>query len=59
MHAGASDIPYRGRRGVLAVVSVPMCVSYDVTNLLRRFKPISLDSLCKKIAPNLITKDTK
>ncbi|MBH0295323.1 toll/interleukin-1 receptor domain-containing protein [Helicobacter pylori] len=36
-----------------------MCVSYDVTNLLRRFKPISLDSLCKKIAPNLITKDTK
>ncbi|MGL2479624.1 toll/interleukin-1 receptor domain-containing protein [Helicobacter pylori] len=36
-----------------------MRVSYDVTNLLRRFKPISLDSLCKKIAPNLITKDTK
>ncbi|QQW69635.1 toll/interleukin-1 receptor domain-containing protein [Helicobacter pylori] len=36
-----------------------MCVSYDVTNLLRRFKPISLDSLCKKIAPNLIIKDTK
>ncbi|WRA14474.1 toll/interleukin-1 receptor domain-containing protein [Helicobacter pylori] len=36
-----------------------MCISYDVTNLLRRFKPISLDSLCKKIAPNLITKDTK
>ncbi|MCQ2804358.1 toll/interleukin-1 receptor domain-containing protein [Helicobacter pylori] len=36
-----------------------MCVSYDVTNLLRRFKPISLESLCKKIAPNLITKDTK
>ncbi len=36
-----------------------MCVSYDVTNLLRRFKPISLDSFCKKIAPNLITKDTK
>ncbi|GHR95894.1 hypothetical protein VN0682_14670 [Helicobacter pylori] len=30
-----------------------MCVSYDVTNLLRRFKPISLDSLCKKIAFNL------
>ncbi|WP_208356897.1 TIR domain protein [Helicobacter pylori] len=26
-----------------------MCVSYDVTNLLRRFKPISLDSLCKKL----------
>ncbi|WQV87577.1 toll/interleukin-1 receptor domain-containing protein [Helicobacter pylori] len=36
-----------------------MRVSYDVTNLLRRFKPISLDSLCKKIAPNFITKDTK
>ncbi|WP_120813796.1 TIR domain protein [Helicobacter pylori] len=36
-----------------------MCVSYDVTNLLRKFKPISLDSFCKKIAPNLITKDTK
>ncbi|WP_187885272.1 TIR domain protein [Helicobacter pylori] len=36
-----------------------MCVSYDVTNLLRRFKPISLDSFCKKIAPNLITKDAK
>ncbi|WP_120908622.1 toll/interleukin-1 receptor domain-containing protein [Helicobacter pylori] len=36
-----------------------MRVSYDVTNLLRRFKYISLDSLCKKIAPNLITKDTK
>ncbi|WQY62443.1 toll/interleukin-1 receptor domain-containing protein [Helicobacter pylori] len=36
-----------------------MRVSYDVTNLLRRFKPISLESLCKKIAPNLITKDTK
>ncbi|WP_367696262.1 TIR domain protein [Helicobacter pylori] len=30
-----------------------MRVSYDVTNLLRRFKPISLDSLCKKIAFNL------
>ncbi|GAA7290221.1 hypothetical protein HpBGD97_14960 [Helicobacter pylori] len=26
-----------------------MHVSYDVTNLLRRFKPISLDSLCKKL----------
>ncbi len=25
-----------------------MCVSYDATNLLRRFKLISLDSLCKK-----------
>ncbi|WQR90775.1 toll/interleukin-1 receptor domain-containing protein [Helicobacter pylori] len=36
-----------------------MRVSYDVTNLLRRFKPISLDSLCKKIAFNLITKDAK
>ncbi|KHL87784.1 TIR domain protein [Helicobacter pylori] len=36
-----------------------MCVSYDVTNLLGRFKPISLDSLCKKIAFNLITKDAK
>ncbi|WP_208387693.1 toll/interleukin-1 receptor domain-containing protein [Helicobacter pylori] len=36
-----------------------MCISYDVTNLLRRFKPISLDSLCKKIAFNLITKDAK
>ncbi|MFP5993804.1 TIR domain protein [Helicobacter pylori] len=36
-----------------------MRVSYDVTNLLRRFKYISLDSLCEKIAPNLITKDTK
>ncbi|WQY06704.1 toll/interleukin-1 receptor domain-containing protein [Helicobacter pylori] len=36
-----------------------MRVSYDVTNLLRRFKPISLDSLCKKIAFNLIIKDTK
>ncbi|MCQ2638717.1 TIR domain protein [Helicobacter pylori] len=36
-----------------------MRISYDVTNLLRRFKPISLDSLCKKIAFNLITKDTE
>ncbi|MCQ2892474.1 TIR domain protein [Helicobacter pylori] len=36
-----------------------MCISYDITNLLRRFKPISLDSLCKKIAFNLITKDAK
>ncbi len=26
-----------------------MHISYDVTNLLRRFKPISLDSLCKKL----------
>ncbi|WP_121036531.1 toll/interleukin-1 receptor domain-containing protein [Helicobacter pylori] len=30
-----------------------MRVSYDATNLLRRFKLISLDSLCKKISPNL------
>ncbi|MGL2611051.1 TIR domain protein [Helicobacter pylori] len=36
-----------------------MRISYDITNLLRRFKPISLDSLCKKIAFNLITKDAK
>ncbi|MUU51797.1 TIR domain protein [Helicobacter pylori] len=36
-----------------------MRISYDITNLLGRFKPISLDSLCKKIAFNLITKDTK
>ncbi len=36
-----------------------MCISYDITNLLGRFKPISLDSLCKKIAFNLITKDAK
>ncbi|WRC08436.1 toll/interleukin-1 receptor domain-containing protein [Helicobacter pylori] len=36
-----------------------MRISYDVTNLLGRFKPISLDSLCKKIAFNLITKDAK
>ncbi len=34
-------------------------ISYDITNLLGRFKPISLDSLCKKIAFNLITKDAK
>ncbi|NGP15246.1 TIR domain protein [Helicobacter pylori] len=26
-----------------------MCVSYDVTNLLRRFKPISLNGLCNEI----------
>ncbi len=30
-----------------------MRVSYDATNLLRMFKLISLDSLCKKISPNL------
>ncbi|WP_033739823.1 TIR domain-containing protein [Helicobacter pylori] len=30
-----------------------MRISYDATKLLRRFKLISLDSLCKKIAPNL------
>ncbi|GAA9706180.1 toll/interleukin-1 receptor domain-containing protein [Helicobacter pylori] len=29
-----------------------MRISYDITNLLRRFKPISLDSLYKKIAFN-------
>ncbi|GAA7273399.1 toll/interleukin-1 receptor domain-containing protein [Helicobacter pylori] len=34
-----------------------MRVSYDVTNLLRRFKSISLDGLCKKISFNFITKD--
>ncbi len=26
-----------------------MCISYDVTNLLRRFKPISLNGLCNEI----------
>ncbi|MGL2364395.1 TIR domain protein [Helicobacter pylori] len=36
-----------------------MRISYDITNLLGRFKPISLDSLCKKIAFNLITKNAK
>ncbi|GAA6838418.1 toll/interleukin-1 receptor domain-containing protein [Helicobacter pylori] len=30
-----------------------MRISYDITNLLRRFKPISLDSLYKKIAFNI------
>ncbi|GAA7123187.1 hypothetical protein ID0233_11160 [Helicobacter pylori] len=30
-----------------------MRVSYDVTNLLRRFKPISLDGLCNKIFSTL------
>ncbi|GHR49116.1 hypothetical protein VN0484_12620 [Helicobacter pylori] len=34
-----------------------MRVSHNITNLLRRFKPISLDGLCKKIAFNFITKD--
>ncbi len=31
-----------------------MCVSYDVTNLLRRFKPISLDGLCNEIFSTLL-----
>ncbi|WQZ77430.1 toll/interleukin-1 receptor domain-containing protein [Helicobacter pylori] len=30
-----------------------MCVSYDVTNLLRRFKPISLNGLCNEIFSTL------
>ncbi|GAA8729140.1 toll/interleukin-1 receptor domain-containing protein [Helicobacter pylori] len=34
-----------------------MRVSHNVTNLLRRFKSISLDGLCKKISFNFITKD--
>ncbi len=34
-----------------------MRVSHDITNLLRRFKSISLDGLCKKISFNFITKD--
>ncbi|QQW88463.1 TIR domain protein [Helicobacter pylori] len=34
-----------------------MRVSHNITNLLRRFKLISLDSLCKKISFNFITKD--
>ncbi len=34
-----------------------MRVSHNITNLLRRFKSISLDSLCKKISFNFITKD--
>ncbi|GHQ06404.1 hypothetical protein VN1210_14820 [Helicobacter pylori] len=34
-----------------------MRVSHNITNLLRRFKSISLDSLCKKISLNFITKD--
>ncbi len=32
-------------------------VSHNITNLLRRFKSISLDGLCKKISFNFITKD--
>lgn len=31
-----------------------MCVSYDVTNLLRRFKPISLNGLCNEIFSTLL-----
>ncbi|MCK0495859.1 toll/interleukin-1 receptor domain-containing protein [Helicobacter pylori] len=34
-----------------------MSVSHNITNLLRRFKSISLDGLCKKISFNFITKD--
>ncbi len=34
-----------------------MRVSHSITNLLRRFKSISLDGLCKKISFNFITKD--
>ncbi|WP_154483548.1 toll/interleukin-1 receptor domain-containing protein [Helicobacter pylori] len=34
-----------------------MRVSRNITNLLRRFKSISLDGLCKKISFNFITKD--
>ncbi|GAA7366097.1 toll/interleukin-1 receptor domain-containing protein [Helicobacter pylori] len=34
-----------------------MHVSHNITNLLRRFKSISLDGLCKKISFNFITKD--
>ncbi|GAA9174605.1 toll/interleukin-1 receptor domain-containing protein [Helicobacter pylori] len=34
-----------------------MRVSHNITNLLRRFKPISLNGLCKKISFNFITKD--
>ncbi|WP_154492140.1 toll/interleukin-1 receptor domain-containing protein [Helicobacter pylori] len=32
-------------------------VSHNITNLLKRFKSISLDGLCKKISFNFITKD--
>ncbi|GAA9109661.1 toll/interleukin-1 receptor domain-containing protein [Helicobacter pylori] len=34
-----------------------MRVSHNITNLLRKFKSISLDGLCKKISFNFITKD--
>lgn len=34
-----------------------MRVSHNITNLLRRFKSISLDGLCKKISFNFITKN--
>ncbi|GAA9943398.1 toll/interleukin-1 receptor domain-containing protein [Helicobacter pylori] len=34
-----------------------MRVSHNITNLLKRFKSISLDGLCKKISFNFITKD--
>ncbi len=34
-----------------------MRVPHNITNLLRRFKSISLDGLCKKISFNFITKD--
>ncbi len=34
-----------------------MRVYHNITNLLRRFKLISLDGLCKKISFNFITKD--
>ncbi|GAA9124199.1 toll/interleukin-1 receptor domain-containing protein [Helicobacter pylori] len=34
-----------------------MRVSHNITNLLRRFKSISLDGLCKKNSFNFITKD--
>ncbi|WP_120937778.1 toll/interleukin-1 receptor domain-containing protein [Helicobacter pylori] len=34
-----------------------MRISHNITNLLRRFKSISLDGLCKKISFNFITKD--
>ncbi|OOQ36572.1 toll/interleukin-1 receptor domain-containing protein [Helicobacter pylori] len=30
------------------------CISYDVTNLLRRFKPISLNGLCNEIFSTLL-----
>ncbi len=34
-----------------------MRISYDVTNLLRRFKPISLNGLCNEIFSTLLYKD--